>query len=58
MSQVTSESSESFRFNLGQFFKQEAFIDDGGVKLADGGWLIPRTDGTAGKEEFYRYSRV
>ncbi|XP_076002331.1 breast cancer type 2 susceptibility protein [Genypterus blacodes] len=54
VSQVTSESSESFRFNLLQFFKQEAFTDDGGVKLADGGWLVPRRDGTAGKEEFYR----
>lgn len=55
VSEVTSESSESFRFSLRQFFKQEAFAEDGGVKLADGGWLIPRNDGTAGKEEFYRY---
>ncbi|XP_042342387.1 breast cancer type 2 susceptibility protein isoform X2 [Plectropomus leopardus] len=51
---ITSETAESFRFSLGQFIKQEAFIDGGGVQLADGGWLIPSKDGTAGKEEFYR----
>ncbi|XP_070762067.1 breast cancer type 2 susceptibility protein [Enoplosus armatus] len=52
--EITSETAESFRFNLRQFIKQEAFIDGGGVQLADGGWLIPSNDGTAGKEEFYR----
>ncbi|XP_051253121.1 breast cancer type 2 susceptibility protein isoform X2 [Dicentrarchus labrax] len=51
---ITSETAESFRFNLQQFVKKEAFIDGGGVQLADGGWLIPSNDGTAGKEEFYR----
>ncbi|XP_033486911.2 breast cancer type 2 susceptibility protein [Epinephelus lanceolatus] len=51
---ITSETAESFRFSLQQFIKQEAFIDGGGVQLADGGWLIPRRDGTAGKEEFHR----
>lgn len=30
-------------------------MDKGGIQLADGGWLIPTNDGTAGKEEFYRY---
>ncbi|TMS07914.1 Breast cancer type 2 susceptibility protein-like protein [Larimichthys crocea] len=52
--EVTSETAESFRFTLRHFVKQEAFIDGGGVQLADGGWLIPSNDGTAGKEEFYR----
>nr|XP_046245556.1 breast cancer type 2 susceptibility protein isoform X2 [Scatophagus argus] len=52
--EITSETAESFRFSLQQFIKQEAFIDRGGVQLADGGWLIPSNDGTAGKEEFYR----
>ncbi|XP_029302084.1 breast cancer type 2 susceptibility protein [Cottoperca gobio] len=51
---ITSETAESFRFNLQQFIRREAFIDGGGVQLADGGWLIPRKDGTAGKEEFHR----
>ncbi|XP_041797388.1 breast cancer type 2 susceptibility protein [Chelmon rostratus] len=52
--EVTSETAESFCFSLQQFIKQEAFIDRGGVQLADGGWLIPSNDGTAGKEEFHR----
>lgn len=54
VSEVTSETAESFCFNLLQFVKQETFIDEGGVHLADGGWLIPSNDWTAGKEEFYR----
>ncbi|XP_037534210.1 breast cancer type 2 susceptibility protein [Nematolebias whitei] len=54
VSEVTSETAESFCFNLLQFVKQETFIDGGGVHLADGGWLIPSNDWTAGKEEFYR----
>ncbi|XP_070827360.1 breast cancer type 2 susceptibility protein [Chaetodon trifascialis] len=52
--EVTSETAEAFRFSLQQFIKREALIDRGGVQLADGGWLIPSNDGTAGKEEFYR----
>lgn len=55
VSEITSETAESFRFSLQQFFKLEPLIDKGGIQLADGGWLIPRNDGTAGKEEFYRY---
>lgn len=54
--EITSETAESFRFSLQQFFKPEALTDQGGVRLADGGWLIPSNDLTAGKEEFYRYS--
>ncbi|XP_040043049.2 breast cancer type 2 susceptibility protein isoform X1 [Gasterosteus aculeatus] len=52
--EISSETAESFRFNLKQFIKREALLDGGGVQLADGGWLIPSKDGTAGKEEFYR----
>lgn len=55
VSDITSETAEDFCFNLLRFFKREAFLDCGGVQLADGGWLITRNDGTAGKEEFYRY---
>lgn len=55
VSEITSETAESFRFSLQQFVKLESLIDKGGIQLADGGWLIPRNDGTAGKEEFYRY---
>lgn len=53
--EITGENAESFRFNLLQFVKQEMLADGGGVQLADGGWLIPSDDWTAGKEEFYRY---
>ncbi|XP_077396969.1 breast cancer type 2 susceptibility protein isoform X2 [Festucalex cinctus] len=51
---ITSETAEAFRFQLELFFKKEAFADEGGVQLADGGRLIPCRDGTAGKEQFYR----
>uniref|UniRef100_A0A3Q0R566 Tower domain-containing protein n=1 Tax=Amphilophus citrinellus TaxID=61819 RepID=A0A3Q0R566_AMPCI len=54
VSDITSDNAESFRFNLLQFMRWEAFTDGGGVQLADGGWLVPSNDGTAGKEEFYR----
>lgn len=53
-SAISSETAKSFRFNLLNFHKQEALTEAGGVQLADGGWLIPRNDGTAGKEEFYK----
>lgn len=53
--EITSETAGSFRFSLQQFVKLESLTDKGGIQLADGGWLIPRNDGTAGKEEFYRY---
>lgn len=56
MSEVTSESAEAFRFSLQQFVRQEVLLDRGGVQLADGGWLVPSNDVTAGKQEFYRYS--
>lgn len=53
--EVTSETAESFCFDLKQFVELESLTNKGGVQLADGGWLIPRNDGTAGKAEFYRY---
>ena len=54
VSDISSETAEAFRFNVHQFLKLEAFTDGGGIQLADGGWLIPSKDGTAGKEEFYK----
>lgn len=53
--EITGETAEAFRFSLKQFVKPEALMEAGGIQLADGGWLIPSEDGTAGKEEFYRY---
>lgn len=58
MCEITSETAEAFRFSLQQFVKQETFLEGGGVQLADGGWLIPSNDGTAGKKEFYGYYLV
>uniref|UniRef100_W5L0S8 BRCA2 DNA repair associated n=1 Tax=Astyanax mexicanus TaxID=7994 RepID=W5L0S8_ASTMX len=54
VSQITAENAELFRFNFDDFFKREMFIDNTGVQLADGGWLIPDNRGTVGKEEFYK----
>ncbi|KAM4566244.1 breast cancer type 2 susceptibility protein [Odontesthes bonariensis] len=54
VSEISSENAESFRFNLLHFIKQETLIDEGGVQLADGGWLMPSNDWTAGKDEFFR----
>lgn len=54
---ISSESAEAFRFVCRHFFRREAFVE-GCIQLADGGWLIPRNDGTAGKHEFHRYSFI
>ncbi|KAL6471416.1 hypothetical protein MHYP_G00200660 [Metynnis hypsauchen] len=54
VSQITAENAESFRFSFDDFFKRKAFVENTGVQLADGGWLIPDNRGTMGKEEFYR----
>ncbi|XP_057695654.1 breast cancer type 2 susceptibility protein isoform X2 [Corythoichthys intestinalis] len=51
---ITSETAEAFRFRLELFFKTEAFADESGIRLADGGYLVPSGDGTAGKEQFFR----
>ncbi|KAJ8368506.1 hypothetical protein SKAU_G00085340 [Synaphobranchus kaupii] len=53
-SQVSSDSAESFRFRCWDFLRGDALTAGGGVQLADGGWLVPSDDGTAGKEQFYR----
>ncbi|KAK6295574.1 hypothetical protein J4Q44_G00332870 [Coregonus suidteri] len=53
VSEISSESAEAFRFVCRHFFRPEAFVE-GRVQLADGGWLIPHNDGTAGKQEFHR----
>ncbi|KAF5900401.1 breast cancer type 2 susceptibility protein isoform X1, partial [Clarias magur] len=54
VSQITSENAESFQFSCDEFFKREVLRENGGVQLADGGWLIPDSRGMLGKEEFYR----
>ncbi|KAK7156638.1 hypothetical protein R3I94_006625 [Phoxinus phoxinus] len=53
VSNITSENAESFRFDCCDFFKRELLIESGSVQLADGGWLVPDSKGTVGKDEFY-----
>lgn len=53
---INSKNAESFQFDTQDYFGKEGFWAGRGMQLADGGWLIPASDGKAGKEEFYRYS--
>ncbi|XP_067221883.1 breast cancer type 2 susceptibility protein [Chanodichthys erythropterus] len=53
VSKITSENAESFRFDCNDFFKRELLIESGALQLADGGWLVPDSKGTVGKDEFY-----
>ncbi|XP_065136922.1 breast cancer type 2 susceptibility protein [Paramisgurnus dabryanus] len=54
VSQITSENAKSFRFDCNEFFKRELLAESGAIQLADGGWLVPDSKGTVGKEEFCR----
>lgn len=54
VSQITSENAESFRFDCKDFFKRDLLMESGAVQLGDGGWLVPDSKGTVGKEEFCR----
>ncbi|XP_071990489.1 breast cancer type 2 susceptibility protein isoform X2 [Engystomops pustulosus] len=51
---INSEKAGSFQFYCLDFFTREPFLSNGGVQIADGGWLVPSEDLTAGREEFYR----
>ncbi|XP_067306546.1 breast cancer type 2 susceptibility protein [Pseudorasbora parva] len=53
VSEITSENAESFRFDCNDFFKRELLNESGALQLADGGWLVPDSKGTVGKDEFY-----
>ncbi|XP_030331466.1 breast cancer type 2 susceptibility protein [Strigops habroptila] len=52
--QVNSTNAESFQFLIKDFFSKEYILAGNGMRLADGGWLIPTDEGKAGKKEFYR----
>uniref|UniRef100_A0AAV2LBL0 Tower domain-containing protein n=1 Tax=Knipowitschia caucasica TaxID=637954 RepID=A0AAV2LBL0_KNICA len=52
--EVTSQTAQSFCLDLRRFYQPQCFFESGAVQLADGGWLVPRRDGTVGKEEFYK----
>lgn len=53
---INSRNAESFQFHVQDYFGKESAWAAEGLQLADGGWLVPSDAGTAGKEEFYRYS--
>ncbi|NXW10814.1 BRCA2 protein, partial [Fregetta grallaria] len=52
--QIKSTNAESFQFLIKDFFSKEYLLAGNGMRLADGGWLIPTDEGKAGKKEFYR----
>ncbi|XP_056417862.1 breast cancer type 2 susceptibility protein isoform X2 [Hyla sarda] len=51
---ITSEKARTFEFHCMDYFTREHFLSEGGVHIADGGWLVPTDKVTAGREEFYR----
>ncbi|XP_073518613.1 breast cancer type 2 susceptibility protein isoform X2 [Phyllobates terribilis] len=51
---INSEKARSFEFHCLDYFTRESFLSEGGVQIADGGWLVPADKLTAGREEFYR----
>ncbi|XP_061484411.1 breast cancer type 2 susceptibility protein isoform X2 [Rhineura floridana] len=51
---INSRNAEDFQFIIQDFFSREYFLEQHGIQLADGGYLIPTDEGKAGKEEFYR----
>ncbi|NP_001103864.2 breast cancer type 2 susceptibility protein isoform X1 [Danio rerio] len=51
--EITSENAESFRFDCSDYFTCEHLMESGALQLADGGWLVPDSKGTVGKEEFF-----
>ncbi|GAB1290506.1 Breast cancer type 2 susceptibility protein homolog [Apodemus speciosus] len=51
---INSKNAEYFQFDIRDHFGKEDLCAGQGFQLADGGWLVPSTDGKAGKEEFHR----
>ncbi|XP_075707817.1 breast cancer type 2 susceptibility protein isoform X2 [Rhinoderma darwinii] len=51
---INSEKARTFEFYCLDYFTREPFLSDGGVQIADGGWLIPTDKCTTGRETFYR----
>nr|XP_028582305.1 breast cancer type 2 susceptibility protein isoform X2 [Podarcis muralis] len=51
---ISSRNAEDFQFIIQDFFSRDYFLEEHGIQLADGGYLIPNDEGKAGKEEFYR----
>ncbi|KAM6447518.1 breast cancer type 2 susceptibility protein isoform 1-T1 [Liasis olivaceus] len=51
---ICSTNAEDFQFLIQDFFSRKYFLENHGIQLADGGYIIPNDEGKAGKEEFYR----
>ncbi|XP_069825997.1 breast cancer type 2 susceptibility protein isoform X2 [Dendropsophus ebraccatus] len=51
---INSEKARTFEFRCLDYFPRECFLSDGGVHIADGGWLVPTVKVIVGREEFYR----
>ncbi|XP_040278374.1 breast cancer type 2 susceptibility protein, partial [Bufo bufo] len=51
---INSETARTFAFHCLDYFTRERFLSEGGVQIADGGWLVPTDKLSAGREEFYR----
>lgn len=52
---INSTNAEDFQFLIRDFFSGKYFLEDHGIQLADGGYIIPNDEGKAGKEEFFWY---
>ncbi|KAK9402363.1 breast cancer type 2 susceptibility protein [Crotalus adamanteus] len=50
---INSTNAEDFQFLIQDFFSRKYFLEDQGIQLADGGYIIPNDEGKAGKEEFF-----
>ncbi|XP_032075228.1 breast cancer type 2 susceptibility protein isoform X1 [Thamnophis elegans] len=50
---INSTNAEDFQFLIQDFFSKKYFLEDHGIQLADGGYIIPNDEGKAGKEEFF-----
>nr|DBA32609.1 TPA: hypothetical protein GDO54_000387 [Pyxicephalus adspersus] len=51
---INSETARTFHFHCLEYFTKDTLMPNGGVQIADGGWLVPSDRLTAGREEFYR----
>ncbi|KAM8977619.1 breast cancer type 2 susceptibility protein [Pelodytes ibericus] len=50
---ITSENAASFQFHCMDHFTKHHLLSGNGVRIADGGWLVPTDRLKAGKDQFY-----
>ncbi|XP_075055076.1 breast cancer type 2 susceptibility protein isoform X2 [Mixophyes fleayi] len=51
---INSERARTFEFRCMDYLTRECILSGGGVQIADGGWLVPSDQLTAGRLEFFR----